>query len=656
MNKFLSDKKLALNRFIDRYIDKIRYYFKCIIVQKSKIISNKIISIVLSKTSIYIFSPLISIIFYIIIYNINFGIFPDVFYLSKNNNITAYFGTILSCISSILALLIAIILIAFEFYKSNLKHIYLKYFIENSSLVWLVNIYTYVFIFSALSLMLFSNNYPSSNGEITISYLSIISFIILFPLTFIFSFRLVKNLNINHIIDEYLNKLSFEEIFLIDSQNKIVEPEEFLSGELTLTDIVDRDSLNILQKLLMNQLRTENIVKAQIILLKVNDKFIKFIIDKYIIDNKSNTSLYQYRYAKYLLTIISDTKIDIKLVNALILDRSLELVSEFYEVYNKNKLLLSEIEYFREAFYSKLLKTYQNDTESIIKILKSISTLINTTINTNLPPESDILYLNHGYSKNNDKSLNSQRSNESHNNSYSWGKFIDNYPKYFLDEMYNSIRNNDEKIYFDILNLYYRLAFNWSWGQDADIKHLKSRWIITIYANLIMVHRAAIERGIVYKIQSIDILSSMELFDLFEKNEICARRILVDYLHFVIWLNSKGKLTYDIYSGIFLMGDFGKMYSSSSLTEFGVFFASNYNKNDDYKGGFEDIIATLEHLLNSYNAGIINPEFKITKFEEVIDELKLSYINANKNRAKSQIVIRRINKLKMEIKIIIQNK
>ncbi len=246
--------------------------------------------------NIYFQLPIGSAILFILLYLNPWYIIPDIFSLSINANIATYLSTIISSISSLTGFLIAILIVAFEFYKRNLNKIYLNYFIENKALVLLINSYIFVFLFAGMSLLLLESGTPISVGQLTVCYISLIAFLFLIPLTFLLSFLLVKSLNINDIIDEYLSKLSFDEIFVINANNQIFPNSTIEEKEIPITEVVDNDCLVILQKLIINSLQNDDHIKAQIILNKISEKFTSYIINKEEFEIKNSTNFHQYRY------------------------------------------------------------------------------------------------------------------------------------------------------------------------------------------------------------------------------------------------------------------------------------------------------------------------------------------------------------------------
>lgn len=586
---------------------------------------------------------------FIVLYLNTWGLLPDALSISTNINIASYLSTIISSISSLTGFLIVILIIAFEYYKSNLNKIYLKYFVANKSLIFLINYYIFVFLFAALSLLTLGSESPKSVGEITVSYISILSFLFLIPSTFLLSFRLVKGLKINDIIDEYLNILSFDDVFLINLNNKIFPSYSTDESKVTVAEIVDNDSLLILQKLIVNSLKNDDSVTAQLILNKVSDKFIVYITSKEESTIKSSTNFHQYRYASFLLSLVTETKLNPKIGERLIFDKALELIEDFYFSYNEKKYKLSYIEPFRESSISKLLAISIENENHVQKILKSVKKIIENTIQNNLPDERRIMFLDPEYRKEFNITANEKHNDKDFESEYSWRKFLENYTEYFEIQASEAIENKSEKKFLEFLSLYKSCTFSLYWEIDNPNRHLKSRWIIHNFMHLVSLYKEAIEKGIIHKVSSYQLISDNDIMDLFKNNDVCARRVLVDYLHFIIWLNKQGKLNYSIFCGIFSWGDWGLMYMGGNLTMLGSFFVKEYHDVELYKNGLEDVLNTISIVFEDYKKGISSKEVSYKTMLLILNKIKENYLISRKNKSKSQKLLRRLNKSILEV-------
>ena len=314
-----------------------------------------------------------------------------------------------------------------------MKKIYIKYFIQNKSLIILVNSYFFVFLYSCFSLLLIKENSPKTGSEITVSYISIFSFISLIPLTFNYAYKLIQELNINYIIEEHLQNLEFKTIFRLDSANQVILAEKSIQKNIT-PNIVDNDSLYLLRQLILNCLKNDKHIEAQLYLDKIFEKFTKYVLDKSEIHKSEKIHFLYYRFTYFLTSIITDTKYNSPLINNLVFDKILKFVDEFYVNYNQAKFRIYHLEPFRTRFYGQLLKIYKDDILKIEEIMKYIKSNIYSVMNFNLPPEASIMFYNSEYREAKNISLEETRKNQPEldkNYKTDWDILKTDYTKYF---------------------------------------------------------------------------------------------------------------------------------------------------------------------------------------------------------------------------------
>lgn len=600
--------------------------------------------------NIYILLPIGSAMLFILLYLNPWGIIPDILSLSINGNVATYLATVISSISSLTGFLIAILIVAFEFYKRNLNKIYLEYFIENKALVLLINLYIFVFIFAGMSLLLLGSGAPKSVGELTVCYISLIAFLLLIPATFLLSFLLVKSLNINNVIDDYLNKLSFDEVFLINVNNKIFPNGIVEEDGSAIVEFVDRDCLIILQKLIINSLQNDDYVKAQIVLNVISEKFTNYIINKEEPDIKNNTVFHQYRYASFLLTLVSETKLNPKMGERLIFDKVIEMIEDFYLSYNQKKFKISYIEPFRDSTYTKMFKMCKGNDDQIEQILKSIQKIIEDTISNNLPEEKYVVYFDSEYRREYGITDENKAQYDDFETYYSWRKFLENYPKYFILQANEAIDNRSENRFLGVLSLYKWCVFSY-WKYEKTHKYLLSMWIIHNFMDLIALYKDAIEKKIVRKLNAYHLISDTDIINMFDNDYLCARIVLMDYLHFMAWLSEKRKLNYSIFCGVYSMiGDQGTFYTGNNLTMLGCYFSGNYHRDDRFKNGLEDVINTVNIVFDNYKSGKVSKEVNYGGMVKVLEKIKESYMKSRIKQPKSQKLLRKLNKIILEIK------
>jgi len=594
-----------------------------------------------SKEIIYPMGFIVTLVLYLFLYFCSFGFIPDFIDLSNNHNVSTYLATILSSLASLTGLLIAILIIALEYYKRNLtKNIYLKNLIKNKWLSILVNSYVFVFLFSGITLLILSGNSPKNQNVLTLCYTSILAFIILIPATFFLSYKLIQSLSINEIIDGYIEDLSFDSIFLIHINNKTIFSQK---NQNISNSEIDTDTLEIINKLIINELAIGSKAKAQQTLNKTTNKFRDFILMKSAAEIE-NTKYHQFRFSTFLLSLIKKTKKNLD--NNLVLICCLARVKEFYAHYNQKKLQIYFVTTLFESFYSDLLQIYSEENRLKETILKSLEEIILNTLETNLPPEESVNYL----LNKDDTDFISREINSIYR--LSWEKLRENYTKYFIEEMNLAITNKDETYFLKVLSIYVDCIFNPFWRLNNKDMYLKSDWIIMNFINLVYCYETAIEREVLFKIDASDLIDSHSLIEFFRKNEEWAINLLIHYLGFVIWLNNGNKLTYSIFCGINKIGNIGKTYSENSLTSLAVNFVNNYHNSKLFEKCFNNVFSVLETIFQDYNNNIKSDDVNVGLFDDILNEIKESYLINRKNKSKSQQLLDKINKFKKEIKTV----
>lgn len=596
-----------------------------------------------SPSIFFIASTLLIVIVLLALYCFPYPFIPDFFGLSTNENLSTYLSTILSSVSSLSGLLIAILLIAFEYYKNNLNKIYLRYFTKNRSLILLILLYLFVFLFSGLSFFLLKKDAPIGSGELSLCYISVISFLFLVPMTFYLSYSLVKSLNVNNIIEEYLDNLDFDRIFLININKDIFPSQSDEDRNTPITKVVDEDTLRILYQLIMNRLEADDFIQAQVVLTSIAEKFNVFFLNKIKEDVQLDTASYQFRYANFLVSLVSETK-EKRLHYKVVLRKSIDVVENLYEYYNDKKYNVTYLEPLRESFYSDLFQIFHESDFHREEILKSIKNIIDSLIKLNLPPDMDYSSFSSKLNEGDEETI-----KKNYEYRRAWDIFCSKYPAYFSAQIERALSDKNEKYFFIVLSLYKRCTFYWKWRNKDSNKHLRSDWITRNFTTIVSLYKSAIERDLIHKVQAYDLLSDVNLSNLFKDEEICARAVLVNYLRFVIWLNEKDLFYSDIFYGVFSLGDFGNSYySPNSLASLGAFFAREYHKGEHYQNGLEDVLSTFMIIYNKDTIAEGKAKQLITKEKAIslLHEIKQSYLLGRKKHTKSQKLLRNLNRLK----------
>lgn len=580
------------------------------------------------------------ILIFCIIYVSHLEFIPDYFSIEQNQNINSLLLTIISSIASISAIFLAIILIAFEYYKSNLKKVYLEHLSKNRYILPIILLPITALIFSTLSLIFIKGSSPISSGEITISYLSICAFLILPFTTFYCTYKLISELSIDSILNTYTTELSFNKIYGLSSDDLIVLPtivrEEL--DDYEYTRIISTDRLSLIQDLIISQYANDNFIQGQNALWDILKKFVDFICQK---DNGSYNSFHnnlQIRLAHTLLKIISNTTITSQQPFPL-LKTTLRYVELFYKELDKNKYPVSQVKHFREYFFGKLrepkYEVYRID------ILETIKKITKNSLLNNLPNEKDIFYfdqpekkeagqgktIKHDYEK-----ITSARDN--------WDELREGFISYIQQALTSAIHNNSEIDFVKRLRILYQVGFPFEWthNKKADNEKLKARWYISNYLILIDYYQQAIKRNLIHDIRG-NLSVSFDMYYLFNNDNIAAQRILVEYLHFTIWLVENNKANYHILHGVFSMGDLGFVNSTNGFTYLGKTFATKYHDNDNCKFGLDNLLAAMQVIYEkTENKEYIN---YISKSAKQTKKVYFEYYP----KGRSKTVTKRLNKI-----------
>lgn len=591
--------------------------------------------------SSYFISPILTIFLFAILHLNESAIFPDLFNLAGKNSIVGYLQTIISSIASLTGFLIAIFIVAFEFYWKNLRQIYLQYFLRNKALQILINFYVFVFLFAGCSLLVLKSDAPQSVGELTVCYISILSFLLLIPATFYLAYKLMKSLNLKDIINEYLIRLSFDEIHLINSNKQIVAGVPRINNRSYNYDDSPSDCLMIIQMLITKTFEYDYI-NAQLYLNEVTDQFIKYILEKAEPELEHKTIKHQYTFGAFILSFIDESKMNSKINEDLVFRKVVLVIEEFYFRYNKTRLNLSYIEPFREATYSELINMSDGNKRQIKKIFTSLKKVIENVIKTNLPEERHVMIFDAAYRKEHGIPAQDRYPDEYYQSKYSWRKFIDKYPEYFVKELEQSITNRSEKQFFETLPIFKRCIFSLFWDAKEDHKELKSIWVNENFCHLLTKYRIAVDRGIVHQIDSNDILWNGDIVELYDKNDWCAKMVLGYYLDFMSWLNQKGKLTYKVFCGVYSLEGYGDLISGCSLSMLGSFFARHYHIDERYEEGLESVLNKIDDIFQDYKRGITSDEIHYKTMIKVLEKIQKEYLTNTKKENESEFLLKRI--------------
>jgi hypothetical protein len=168
---------------------------------------NKILEILLQSRKVpYVHVPLTIIVVVGLILLNPIAFVPDFWNLSEAEKAHDALGTVISSIPEIIGVVIAVILLAFEFFRQEVGEAALGYFIKNRNLAYLISLSLSCILCGFFTKISLSDEFLS-NRQTTVVYFNIClwvsTLISLFPLTF----RIISSLQIEKIIQAELSRI-----------------------------------------------------------------------------------------------------------------------------------------------------------------------------------------------------------------------------------------------------------------------------------------------------------------------------------------------------------------------------------------------------------------------------------------------------------------
>jgi len=288
-------------------------------------------------------------------------VFSDLFDLTENQNISTYLSTIIGSIASFSGLLIAIILAAYEFYRSKSGAYLLQYFWTNPYIQLLISFNISTLIISGLTLLELKGNAPEDSIEVSLCYYSIIMFFSLIPITIISFWKIAETLSIDCISDDLLSKMDLE-------NDPYVKKDSISNriGETPKIESIKNSPVYNLAKLIsFSYLRNEE-ETANRITNEFTEKFIEFYFSKDIKPEATKHWDVQYFLGDFYLKIITEAQTNPTLkIDAL--QNVLGNIVYLYSTLNKRKLNLTLLRGLRHSFFQRAFDFYLKSAHRNIK-------------------------------------------------------------------------------------------------------------------------------------------------------------------------------------------------------------------------------------------------------------------------------------------------
>jgi len=338
-----------------------------------------------------------------------------------------------------------------------------------------------------------------------------------------------------------------------------------------------------------------------------------------------------------------------KIAKDLVFRVILDLIGGFFKMCNEGKVQLYNIKPFRESTYTKLIELIGDNKVRKRQIFESLYNVIKNTIRRNLPDESHIKNLYPAYRNDNGERASEHQFEKYYESAESWREFVENYPKYFIDEIKKAIRIGSQIQVLWLLSLYKKCIFPLAWRTRENHKHLKSLWIKATFSPLLWAYQDGIRNELIKNLQSYQVISQTDITELFKDNDWCAEHVLYYYLDFIVWLNKQGKLSYKMYSGYYLYSENTGFFSECSLLFLGSHFAEQYHDGPQYSNGLSIVLETISTIFEDYKRGIQSEDVDFNNMILVVEKIKESYLLRNKENENSIELLGGLKKILFKI-------
>jgi hypothetical protein len=304
---------------------------------------------------------------------------PNILGISNANNVSDILNVTITALASILGIIIAVTLVAFEILRTTYNSYAFNTFFKNKNLKRLISIYLMSITVSYINMTSISNNLTDLNIKYTYLSLSLflVSLFILFPVLFsiITSTQSKKKIKeiISQIDDEIVNSFHWNGTSPIIYVNNVGEDPITILMESGVSSLKNNDSylpMFILDELITKifeilnhqNLQEKNIVKKYI---NIYLLVLRPVTDQAIILNDLDT-----------LSIAIDTTKDI------------------YTFCTMNKIKMNEINSLDEFLKDLTKKTVKYGIDPISqKVIRLFSKIMKENLEKNIPPENEIFSL-----------------------------------------------------------------------------------------------------------------------------------------------------------------------------------------------------------------------------------------------------------------------
>lgn len=345
---------------------------------------------------------------------------PNILGISDVNLTSNILNVTITALASILGIIIAVILVAFEILRNTYNLYAFNTFFNNKTLKRLISIFLMTISISYLNMLLLSD--PLSELNIKYTYFSFFLFLASLFLLFPYLFNIITSTHSKKKIDEIINKLD----------SSIIEDLGWNgSSPIVYIDTWGEDPISTLIESGVNSLKNGNSYLSMLILTELESKFIE-ILQNQNLKEKNTMKKYINVYLLFLNRITYQA-MDLKEFD--ILNLSLDSISNIYNFFVENKLSANEIvdlDKFLRDFITNAIK--RNLDQLANRGIKLLGDITKNNLENNIPPENDVFTL---------QALNGLKIKDpDHDAELQWTHFAYNYVMYIKFASKEAINNN----------------------------------------------------------------------------------------------------------------------------------------------------------------------------------------------------------------------
>lgn len=536
---------------------------------------------------------LIVILIYLELKFYNIELFPDLLNLSSINS-TSFFELLISATTSIFGILIAVILLTFEFVKHTAFRRKEKNILTNAIVTNIVSVAISVIILSLISYLSIQDFKQSNNLSIAyfLGFLFVIFIISIFPATK----KILETANTLKNTKEEIQNLTLEQF----KEILTLKDDKFISKD-------NKFALVRIRHELLNSVRECDYEAYTAILEELNNKAIELIGNG---DNRQTTEIV-FRGISFIWNAGNFEAL--RVGNYQFYETIWECVEELYEYAAKKKIYLLHFE-FVDSFVRDFVKFCSRNKlgDSLSTAAKILSNIFKQNLKFNCPPQEEINELYYIYEDGN-------KMQHFISSSIQWDK-INEFVSLINTIQTNAIENIDKELYDTCRYELEYIVKEIGHGNFPEIKIYQEAYIIVgIISHQTYNAYNANEEELFKESMWTFRIDTGFIADLIQKEKFYVKRILQDISDFIIKSQRKERLD--------------EFFSLNYWGALGRHISKYYLANETAQKAMEYILDTLDALKQEIESTQLPNQAKnYNEIKKQFESIKTWLLNDNKDK------------------------